>query len=50
MLKFLERWQKRHVRRRHEKYLHEILPAPHHSALRRGKYERAVDLGDRSRY
>ena len=39
MLKFLERWQKRHVRRRHEKYLHVILPAPHLSALRRGTPE-----------
>jgi len=37
MLKFLERRLKRHLRRRHEKWLRRslvILPAPHHSALR----------------
>ena len=37
MLKFLERWLKRHAQRRHETWLkrsHVILPAPHHSALR----------------
>jgi hypothetical protein len=37
MLKFLGRWLKRHLRRRHAKWLRRslvILPAPHHSALR----------------